>query len=375
MSRVTLLTPDFPPAVGGVQRYVAEAAAALARQHDITVVTVAQRGSAAHDDAVAYRVVRTHGGWGGARSAAALAEMTAAARRARPDITIAAHLATLPSALGAARRPVVCCFYGSEVWAPRMRPLLVRLGGRVRRAVCISRFTANEVQRSGVAAERIRLVWPGADTPSDAVSPRTALAARGLWDQRTGAAVPYLLSIGRLVEPHKGIDQVLRALPALVGALPDVRLVVVGEGPLRAHYERIARACGVSDAVVWAGRVDEADKGALLKGARALVLLSRASPAAAQFEGFGIALVEAALAGRPSIAGNSGGIPDAVVDGETGLLVDPCDPAEFTRAARALLEDSALATRLGEAARRRAEREFTWPRAMERMVSVVGELA
>ncbi len=375
MSRVTLLTPDFPPAVGGVQRYVAEAAAALARHHDVTVVTVAQRGAAAHDGAVPYRVVRTRGGWGGARSAAALVEMTAAARRARPDVVIAGHLATLPSALGAARRPVACCFYGSEVWAPRMRPLLVRLGGRVSRAVCISRFTANEVRRGGVAAERIRLVWPGADAPSETVSPRAALAARGLWDPRTGAAVPYLLSIGRLVEPHKGIDQVLRALPALLGALPDVRLVVLGDGPLRARYERIARACGVSGAVVWTGQVDEADKGALLTGVRALVLLSRASPAAAQFEGFGIALVEAALAGRPSIAGNSGGIPDAVVDGETGLLVDPSDPAQFTRAARALLEDTALATRLGEAARRRAEREFTWPRAMERMVSVVGELA
>ncbi len=375
MSRVTLLTPDFPPAVGGVQRYVAEAAAGLARHHDVTVVTIAQRGSAAHDDAVAYRVVRTHGGWGGARSAAALAEMTVAARRARPDVTIAGHLAALPAALGAARRPVVCCFHGCEVWAPRMRPLLVHLGGRLSRALCVSHFTAGEVQRCGIDAARIRLVSPGADAPPETVSPRAALAARGLWDERTGAAVPYLLSIGRLVEPHKGIDQLLRALPALLGALPDVRLVVVGEGPLRARYERIARACGVSDAVVWTGRVDEADKGALLKGARALVLLSRASAAAAQFEGFGIALVEAALAGRPSIAGNSGGIPDAVVDGETGLLVDPCDPAEFTRAARALLEDGALATRLGEAARRRAEREFTWPRAMERMVSVVGELA
>jgi phosphatidylinositol alpha-1,6-mannosyltransferase len=374
MSRVALLTPDFPPAVGGIQRYVAEAAAALARHHDVTVVTVAHRGAAAHDGAVAYDVVRTHGGWGGARSAAALAEMTAVARRARPDVTIAGHLATLPPALGAARRPVACCFYGSEVWAPRMRPLLMRLGGRVRRAVCISHFTAREVERCGIAVERIRLVWPGADRPSEASPPHAALAALGLWDARTGGAVPYLLSIGRLVEPHKGIDQMLRALPALLGALPEVRLVVVGDGPLRARYERIARACGVSDAVIWTGRVDEAGKGALLSGARALVLLSRASAAAAQFEGFGIALVEAALAGRPAIAGNSGGIPDAVVDGETGLLVDPSDPAQFTRAARALLEDAALATRLGEAARRRAEREFTWPRAMERMVSVVGEL-
>jgi phosphatidylinositol alpha-1,6-mannosyltransferase len=374
MSRVALLTPDFPPAVGGIQRYLAEAAAALARHHDVTIVTAAHPGAAAHDAGLPYRVVRTRARWGGPHSAAALAEMAVIARRARPDLTIAGHLATLPSALGAARRPVACCFYGSEVWSPRMRPLLTRLGGRVTRAVCISHFTAGEVERCGIAAEGIRLVWPGADHPAAASSPRAALQARGLWDGQAGAAVPYLLSIGRLVEPHKGIDQLLRALPALLGAMPDVRLVVVGDGPLRDRYERIADSGGVGHAVVWAGRVDEADKGALLSGARALVLLSRASPAAAQFEGFGIALVEAALAGRPSIAGDSGGIPDAVVDGETGLLVDPSDPAAFTRAARSLLEDAALAARLGQAARRRAEREFTWPRVMERMVSVVGEL-
>lgn len=374
MSRVALLTPDFPPAVGGIQRYLAEAAAALARHHDVTVVTAAHPGAAAHDAALPYRVVRTRGGWGGTRSAAALAEMSAAARRARPDLTIAGHLATLPSALAAARRPVACCFYGSELWSPRMRPLLVRLGGRIRRAVCISHFTAGEVERCGIEARRIRLVSPGADHPAAATSPHAALEALGLWDAHAGAALPYLLSIGRLVEPHKGIDQVLRTLPALLGALPDVRLVVVGDGPLRTRYERIARSGGVADAVVWAGRVDEADKGALLRGARALVLLSRASPAAAQFEGFGIALVEAALAGRPSIAGNSGGIPDAVLDGETGLLVDPSDPAEFIRAARALMDDPALASRLGEAARRRAEREFTWTHVMDRMVAVAGEL-
>jgi phosphatidylinositol alpha-1,6-mannosyltransferase len=375
MTRVALLTPDFPPALGGIQRYLAEAADALARNHDVTVITAPHPDACAHDEGLPYTVVRTRSPWGGARSAAVLAEMSALARRARPHITLAGHLATLPAALAAARRPVACCFYGSEVWSPRMRPLLERLGGRVRLAICISHFTADEVRRSGVPAERIRLVSPGADVPAAPDSPRAVLEAQGLWDQRADVPALYLLSVGRLVEPHKGVDHVLRALPALCGAVPGARLVVVGDGPLRARYERIARSGGVADAVVWAGRVDEATKRALLDGARALVLMSRASPAAAQFEGFGIALVEAALAGTASIAGDSGGIPDAVVDGETGLLVDPADEVEFVRAARALLEDEALAARLGEAGRERAERDFTWPRVMRRMVAVVDELA
>ena len=115
------------------------------------------------------------------------------------------------------------------------------------------------------------------------------------------------------------------------------------------------------------GAVDDATKDALLASCRAFVMVSRESRRPALFEGFGIVYLEAALAGRPALAGASGGVPDAVVDEETGLLVDPLSVPAVTAAALRLLDDPELADSLGERARRRAERDFTWEVAVGRM--------
>jgi phosphatidylinositol alpha-1,6-mannosyltransferase len=96
-------------------------------------------------------------------------------------------------------------------------------------------------------------------------------------------------------------------------------------------------------------------------------MVSRESRRPALFEGFGIGYLEAALAGRPSLAGASGGVSDAVVHAETGLLVDPLSVEAVTAAALRLLEDPRLADSLGAAARARAERDFTWEVAIGRM--------
>jgi phosphatidyl-myo-inositol dimannoside synthase len=374
MTRVTLLTPDFPPAIGGIQRYVSEMASALGQHHELTVITAKQGASRASDAELPYTVLRTRVPWGGAKGGAVLAEMALLARRSKADLVLAGHLATLTTALTVSPRPVPCCFYGSELWSPRLRHALVRFRARISSAICISHFTAEEVRRCGVASDRIRIVPPGADRPVACEDATAELRRLGLWNDALDAPHCYLLCVTRFVEPHKGVDQLLRAIPPVVGALPGTRLVLVGDGPLRRRYERIADSAGVPDAVVWAGRVEEAVKSALLQSARAVVLLSRVSPAAGQFEGFGIVLAEAALARVPAIAGASGGISDVVLDGETGFLVDPCDSVDFVRAARRLLQDEALASRLGEAAYERAARELTWKHSMERMVSVIAEL-
>jgi phosphatidylinositol alpha-1,6-mannosyltransferase len=96
-------------------------------------------------------------------------------------------------------------------------------------------------------------------------------------------------------------------------------------------------------------------------------MLSRESRRPALFEGFGIAYIEAAMAGRPSLAGNSGGVADSVLDGETGVLVDPRSLPEIVEGATRLLEDAAYADLLGARARGRALRDYTWTAAVERM--------
>jgi len=115
---------------------------------------------------------------------------------------------------------------------------------------------------------------------------------------------------------------------------------------------------------MFAGRIDDTTKGALLAGCRALVMPSREARAAAQFEGFGIAYLEAALSGRPSIGGAAGATAEVVVNGNTGLLVDPRDGVALVEAMLLLAEDPRLAAELGRRARRRAA-TFTWARTAE----------
>src|SRR5213078_2192131 len=135
---------------------------------------------------------------------------------------------------------------------------------------------------------------------------------------------PWLLTVSRL-DTHKGIDTVIRALPAVRAAFPTVRYAVAGVGSRRPEFERLVAALGLGDAVRFLGFVADADLPALYNAADLYVGASRRYDLLA--EGFGIALVEASACGLAVVAGDSGGVPDAVRDGETGLLVDPDDPA------------------------------------------------
>ncbi len=163
----------------------------------------------------------------------------------------------------------------------------------------------------------------------------------------------------------------IRALPALVARHPRLAYVVAGDGALRPYLAELARSCGVAEQVVFTGRVDEETKAALLRGCRAFAMPSRASRAAAQFEGFGIVYIEAARAGRPAIAARAASADEVVTDGVTGILVDPDAPLSFAAGALTLLDDAALSDRLGAAARTRADANFTWEHATARLAAAL----
>ncbi len=181
----------------------------------------------------------------------------------------------------------------------------------------------------------------------------------------------WLLSVSPLA-PHKGIDTVLRALALLDGKEADVCYAVVGEGEGRRELERLTQTLGLADRVRFLGGVPDADLPGLYNLADVYVGASRRTPLTA--EGFGIALAEAASAGRPVIAGRTGGIPEAVKDGETGLLVDAERPAEVAEAVRRLLREPKLARRLGTAARREIERYYNWDRVARDLAAVAAEV-
>ncbi|SCL15161.1 Glycosyltransferase involved in cell wall bisynthesis [Micromonospora rhizosphaerae] len=224
--------------------------------------------------------------------------------------------------------------------------LAVRVYRRCR-YVTVSAATRSELASLGVAADRVTVVHNG--TPelpgTDAVR----------------AAYPLLVVLGRLV-PHKRVEVALRTLAALAEELPDLRLVVAGQGWWEPHLRGLAAELGVTDRVDFRGFVTEDEKSALL--ASAWVALTPSLK-----EGWGLTIVEAGAAGTPTVAfRDAGGVTEAVVDGRTGLLADDSD--DYVAKVRTLLCDHEARQRMGAEARRHAA-SFTWPAAGERFAALV----
>jgi glycogen(starch) synthase len=170
-------------------------------------------------------------------------------------------------------------------------------------------------------------------------------------------APPRVLCLARLV-PAKGQDIALTAFAGLRRRFPALRLVLAGDGATRPALERQARVLGIADAVDFLGWVDPAEVPALLNAATVVVLPSRR-------EGLPLAAVEAALMARPVVATRVGGLPEVVIDGETGLLVDPEDASGLAAAVARLLERPRDAARLGRTARARTRDVLGWKRCVD----------
>ena len=220
--------------------------------------------------------------------------------------------------------------------------------------VAVSRATRSVLTAAGVPDRNIHLIPSGLPTPKELPSRMEARRCLGL---REDAFV--VASVTRLV-PEKGIGDLLAAVADLAGSEQEAVVVVAGDGPERQSLEGFA-AEHLGHRALILGRVrDTAD---VYAAADVFALPS-------SMEGFGLVYIEAAFHGVPSVGTTAGGIPDAVVDGETGLLVSPGDIPALTGALRRLRDDPSLRRRLGEAARARARAEFTEDRMADRYAAL-----
>jgi phosphatidylinositol alpha-1,6-mannosyltransferase len=238
--------------------------------------------------------------------------------------------------------------------------------------VAISTWTADLARTVLGALERPAARAPVRVVPlgTDPAQFRPALDTRSLRARYGLDGGPWLLTVARL-EWHKGIDTVIRALPRVRRIVPTVRYAVAGAGPRRAALEQLAREVGVAEAVRFLGAVADSDLPALYNAADLYVGASRRHALLA--EGFGISLVEASASGLAVLAGRSGGVPDAVRDGETGLLVDPDDPAAVAAGIVTLLNDGERRGRMGDAGRRAVETYYNWDRVARDLIRIEEE--
>jgi phosphatidyl-myo-inositol dimannoside synthase len=214
----------------------------------------------------------------------------------------------------------------------------------------------------------VRIVPLGTDPEKfrPGIDPSTVRARYGLGEEGR-----WLLTVARLVA-HKGIDTGIRVLAALRNEYPNLRYAAVGSGAMLRELQSLARSLGVADRVLFLTDVPDADLPGLYNCAEIYLGVSR--PAELMIEGFGISLSEASACGIPVVGGSSGGIPDAVRQDETGLLVDARQPEPVIEAVRLLLRDRDLARRLGRGGRRAVESFYNWNRVTADIRQIGAEL-
>jgi phosphatidylinositol alpha-1,6-mannosyltransferase len=249
--------------------------------------------------------------------------------------------------------------YGVEVWEPL--PVFRRLGlQRADRVLSVSAFTASEmVKAQKVNAERIFVIFPSLD-PSFTQGPCD------------GASLPLppggrmLLTVGRLVsaEPGKGIDSVIKVLPKVIEAIPDLFYVIVGAGDLQPPLEEMARKSSAHDHIFFLGKLPIEQLKGCYSRAEVFVMPSRQ-------EGFGIVFLEAMVFAKPVIAGDHGGAPEVVQDGVTGFSVSPDDLDTLTGRLTQLLQDKSLRVKMGNAGRQRIREDFTFMRFEEKLNAIL----
>ncbi|HEX2252420.1 MAG TPA: glycosyltransferase family 4 protein [Thermoanaerobaculia bacterium] len=366
--KVLLVTWNFPPRLGGAENLAYHLAASLGEIEEVTVLTGAAP-RAASPAAEPFRLRRAPL----PRFAGFLAwlpwALGARLLGRRPDVVLVlsaplAGLVVLPCLLLGV--PRVALVFGSDMayGGALYRRFLRWTLPRYRRVLAISRHVAGLAAGLGVPPGRIDLLPPGVD-PAFAAGPAAPEAL-------PASDAPVVLFVGRVV-PRKGLGPFLRHAFPRVAERVRAELWVVGGEPSDslAHREgELARLRGwlaadpVGQRVRFLGRVPDEVLRAAYR--RAAVLVLPAVVDERDVEGFGIVFLEAALFGVPAVATAAGGIPDAVVDGETGLLAAPGDWEGLAGCLVRLLEDGALRERLGAAARRRAAGELAWGNIAER---------
>ena len=373
-----IVAANFPPQAGGLAEHAYRTVAHwTALGERVVVLAPDAPGAAVFDAGCGYPVVRFRlpapGPGRGARRLVAMAWKTVgAARRLRADYLVCWHWeakAALAVDLASCllRIPYVLFAHGSEFVRPMRWAVLRRLAARrAARVVCVSEYVRSFVEREGAPRARLSVVPPGVDLAAiDAYRRRARTAAPGAVEAVFAPGAPTILTVCRLV-PTKRVDRLIEAMPRIVAHVPAARCVVVGGGADAQRLLELAGASPVPGSVVFLGPLDGDAKWACFERCTALAMASAG-------EGFGTVFLEAAAFGRPSIAPRNVPESGAVLDGETGLLVDPDDVGALAEAAVRLLSDPVEARRLGDNARRRVETAFAWPVRVAESLAAVRE--
>ena len=364
-SPVLFVTNDFGPRAGGIETFVI----GLIERRPIgqtIVYTSAQAGSEEYDKAwksqFGVTVIRD-------RARILLPTPRVARNVARiikeSDIQVAAFGAAAPLGLlsssmkRAGVQKTVALTHGHEVWWAKVFPFnlaLRKIGTTVDSLTYLGEFTQRAIARSlsKGSAEKMIKIAPGIDV--DHFSPQDSSQLRRnlrLENKRV------IVSVGRLVH-RKGQDHLIQALPEILKSVPDAHILMVGQGPYLSHLKKLVEDLNLVDHVSFIGRIQYAQLPQYICVGDVFIMPSRSRFFGLEVEGLGIVYLEASACGLPVIAGSSGGAPDAVLEGVTGIVVDGENNNEIAAAAIKLLNDLDGARAMGLAGREWIIENWRW---------------
>jgi phosphatidylinositol alpha-1,6-mannosyltransferase len=364
-SPVLFVTNDFGPRAGGIETFII--GLIERRPFGQTIVYTSAQTNSEQYDAVwlanyGVRVIRD-------RSKILLPTPRVAFHLKKiirkEGITTAAFGAAAPLGLlsaGMKRAGVVrtvALTHGHEVWWARVFPfnlLLRRIGSTVDVLTYLGEFTRSAISKGLTAKAQASMVKiaPGIDVehfiPTDATVLRNSL---GLSDKKV------IVSVGRLVH-RKGQDHLIEAMPEILKSIPQAHLLLVGEGPYREHLQTLVKKYNLEASVTFIGRIQYKDLPSYICVGDIFAMPSRSRLMGLEVEGLGIVYLEASSCGLPVLAGDSGGAPDALVQNETGLVVNGTDDQQIAKAAIKLLTNIELSKKMGLAGRQWIIDKWRW---------------
>ncbi len=381
MTKVLIVTNDYPPRSGGIQSFVHALAVRLPAD-GVVVYAPAWAGAAEFDASLPFPVIRHPGSL--MLPVPSVRDRAVALLREHGCDTVlfgaAAPLGLLAGSLRrAGARRIVALTHGHEAgWAalPGARWLFRRIGADVDVLTYLAEYFRLRLARAltpEAAARMVRLA-PGVD-------PAGFRPGSGGSEVRKRLGIdpdrPVVVCVSRMV-PRKGQDMLIRAWPRVLarhgtgGGQASPLLMLVSDGPYRSKLERLAARLGVADSVLFTGPVGWDELPSYYDAGNIFAMPCRTRRGGLDVEGLGIVYLEASATGLPVVGGDSGGAPDAILDGETGYVVPGRDPAAVAARLSDLLADPAGAAAMGDNGRAWVEREWTWDLVAERLQSILG---
>lgn len=371
MGRTLVITNDFPPRPGGIQTFGYEMVKRF-EPDSVTVLTSSWEGCTEFDAAQRFEIVRA--------DTETLLPTRNTLRLARQLITsgnvtrvlfgAAAPLGLLAASLRSLGvEHIVSMTQGHETgWAmtPGTKQTLRKIGNDSDTLTYISGYTKSKIVKalSPQAAQNMRSVVPGVDV--DEFHPRNKVEGDVLrksigWQDR-----PVIVCVSRLMA-RKGQDALIEALPKIRAEIPDVGLLIVGDGPYRPNLEKKVAEGNLEGDVYFTGKVAQEQLSHWYAAGDVFAMPCRTRIGGWDVEGLGIVFLEASATGLPVVVGDSGGAIDAVLDGETGFLVDGNNLDDISERIIQILQNPDLARSLGSRGRDWVTSNWTWERSFKRL--------